>query len=236
MREIILDTETTGMDPAEGHRLIEIGCVELVNQVPTGKTYHQYINPERDVPAEAVAVHGLTAAILKDKPVFSQIYTDFLEFIEGAQLVIHNAAFDLKFINAELSAVGHTPLPPKSVTDSLLVAREKFPGSPASLDALCRRFNIDLSNRTLHGALLDAQLLAEVWLELMGGRQRGLSLAGQDSSAVEAAGLQGISSLAQKNRPYREPRPHAPSPEEQAAHRETVAAIKDSLWSKITAV
>lgn len=234
MREIVLDTETTGMEPAEGHRLVEIGCVELVNYVPTGRTYHQYINPERDVPAEAVAVHGLTTAMLKDKPVFSQIYTELLDFIGDARLVIHNAAFDLKFLNAELGAVGHAPIPQKNVTDSLQVAREKFPGSPASLDALCRRFNIDLSSRTLHGALLDAQLLAEVWLELMGGRQQGLGLASNQTQAPGMS-LPGVSALAQRERVARAPRPHAPDADELVAHQKMVAGIKDALWSKITA-
>lgn len=230
MREIVLDTETTGMEPAEGHRLVEIGCVELFNHVPTGRTYHAYINPERDVPAEAVAVHGLTAEMLKDKPVFSQVYVDFLEFIGDGHLVIHNAAFDMKFINAELAMVGHAPLPPKRVTDSLLAAREKFPGSPASLDALCRRFNIDLSARELHGALLDAQLLAEVWLEMMGGRQHGLGL---DGPAVAAAEQVAVSLAAQRNRPYREPRPHLPSAEELAAHAAMMKSLKDPLWVQL---
>jgi DNA polymerase-3 subunit epsilon len=172
MREIVLDTETTGMDPFEGDRIIEIGCVELVNQIPTGNTYHQYINPERDVPPDAVAVHGLTEEFLADKPVFSQIYTDFMAFVSGAKLVIHNAEFDMKFINAELKQVGHEVIPMKNVVDTLALARRKFPGSPASLDALCRRFNIDNAHRDLHGALLDAELLAEVYLELMGGTRQ----------------------------------------------------------------
>lgn len=227
MREIVLDTETTGMEPSEGHKLVEIGCVELVNQVPTGRTYHQYINPERDVPAEAVAVHGLTAERLKGEPVFSQVYTEFLDFIGDGQLVIHNAAFDMKFINAELGSVGHAQISPKKVTDSLQIAREKFPGSPASLDALCRRFSIDLSERELHGALLDAQLLAEVWLELMGGRQHGLGLGQAQESAGPA-----ISELAQKDRPFRGPRPYAASDEELKAHDELLGKLKDPLWKK----
>lgn len=230
MREIVLDTETTGMEPDEGHKLVEIGCVELVNQVPTGKTYHQYINPERDIPAEAVAVHGLTAERLKDEPVFSQIYTDFLDFIGDGMLVIHNAAFDMKFINAELKSVGHKPVAMKQVTDSLRIAREKFPGSPASLDALCRRFDIDLSGRELHGALLDAQLLAEVWLELMGGRQHGLGL-GQDK--MESGGPDNVSSLAQKERPLREPRSHKANDEELAAHQKMLEEITDPIWKEI---
>ncbi len=228
MLEIVLDTETTGMEPAQGDRLVEIGCVELFNQVPTGRTFHVYINPERDVPAEAVAVHGLTREMLKDKPVFSQIYVDLLEFIGDGRLVIHNAAFDMKFINAELASVGHAPIPSKRVTDSLLVAREKFPGSPASLDALCRRFNIDLSSRELHGALLDAQLLAAVWLEMMGGRQHGLGLGDDKTAAPEQAA---ISVAAQRLRPHREPRPHAPSADELAAHSALMEELKDPLWA-----
>ncbi len=227
MREIVLDTETTGMEPDEGHRLVEIGCVELVNQVPTGRHYHQYINPERDVPAEAVAVHGLTEAMLADKPVFAEIYADFLDFIGDGMLVIHNAAFDMKFINAELRTVGHAAVPAKQVTDSLQAAREKFPGSPASLDALCRRFDIDLSERDLHGALLDAQLLAEVWLELNGGRQHGLGFVADTQSSATASTLDTVKAA----RPYREPRAHAASEEELAAHQALLEKLTDPLWA-----
>ena len=228
MLEIVLDTETTGMDPATGDRLVEIGAVELLNHVPTGRTYHQYLNPERDVPAEAVAVHGLTAERLKGEPVFAQIYTDFLTFIGDARLVIHNAEFDMKFINAELQAVGHAPIPFTRVTDTLALARRKFPGSPASLDALCRRFGIDNSNRTLHGALLDSELLAEVYLELMGGRQHGLGLG---AAETPAAGTEGpVSRLAARARPFREPRPHAPSAAEKAAHEEMLEQMKEPVW------
>ena len=226
MREIVLDTETTGMEPSEGDKLVEIGCVELVNHVPTGRTYHQYINPERDVPAEAVAVHGLTTERLKDEPVFSQIYTEFLDFIGDGQLVIHNAAFDMKFLNAELQSVGHAVIPAKRATDSLAIAREKFPGSPASLDALCRRFNIDLSGRELHGALLDAQLLAEVWLELNGGRQHGLTLGQNNNESADKP----LSSQAQREKKYRDPRPHKASEEELSAHKELVGALTDPIW------
>lgn len=229
MREIILDTETTGMDPAEGDRLVEIGCVEVMNFVPTGRTYHAYINPERDVPAGAVAVHGLTAEFLKDKPVFSQIYTDFLDFVAEGQLVIHNAAFDMKFLNAELKKVGHKPIPDKRATDTLLIARKKFPGSPASLDALCRRFQIDNSGRDLHGALLDAQLLAEVYLEMMGGRQHGLSLSPE---ASQSAAGESVSVHSARQRPFREPRLHAPSAAEEAAHELLLKDIKDPIWIK----
>ena len=229
MREIVLDTETTGMEPSEGHRLIEIGCVEVENYIPTGRTYHQYINPERDVPAEAVAVHGLTEEFLKDKPVFSQVFDEFLDFIKGARLVIHNAEFDMKFINAELKTVGFPSIPMKDVTDTLKMAREKFPGSPANLDALCRRFGIDNTSRTLHGALLDAELLAEVYLELLGGRQRGLELVEDDNDSATAT----MNTFEhEKERPFREPRPHAPNADELAAHSALLEQLTDSIWKE----
>lgn len=229
MREIVLDTETTGMEPSEGHRLVEIGCLELVNHIPTGHTWHHYINPERDVPAEAVAVHGLSFDKLRDKPFFSQLYTDFLEFIGDATLVIHNAEFDLKFLNAELKAVGHAGLAGRKVVDTLQIARRKFPGSPASLDALCRRFNIDNSNRELHGALLDSELLAEVYLELLGGRQHGLGLGAENKSTQGNLG-QVVSAQAGRTKTQRPPRPHAPSAEEQAAHEKFLDELKNPLW------
>jgi DNA polymerase-3 subunit epsilon len=236
MREIVLDTETTGLEPSEGHKLIEIGCVEVVNQIPTGKTYHQYINPERDVPAEAVAVHGLTEEMLKKEPVFSQIYADFLDFIGDAQLVIHNAEFDMKFINFELEEVGHKPLSMKRVTDTLKIAREKFPGSPASLDALCRRFDIDNSDRELHGALLDSELLAEVYLELMGGRQHGLVLDINGASSVsdkrkgKNAVAAGRSIVDDGSKNYREPRNYELSEEEKQLHQKMLEEITDPVW------
>ncbi len=226
IREIVLDTETTGMDPSEGDKLVEIGCVELINHLPSGKTYHQYINPERDVPAEAVAVHGLTHAFLKDKPTFGEIVGDFNDFIGDARLVIHNAEFDMKFVNAEFKAFGFPALEWSRVTDTLKMARQKFPGSPANLDALCRRFNIDNSNRTLHGALLDSELLAEVYLELLGGRQHGLGLDQRKSEQiVTSSALESSGSF-----PARAPRPHAPSIEEKAAHTAMLGGIKDALW------
>lgn len=188
MREIVLDTETTGIDPLDGHRLVEIGCVELENHLPTGRTYHQYINPERNVPAEVVAVHGLTTERLAKEPTFGEIVADFLDFLgDDAKLVIHNAEFDMKFINAELKMFGFPDISNKRVFDTLTMARKKFPGSPANLDALCRRFNIDNSNRTLHGALLDSELLAEVYLELLGGRQQGLGIDRQVSTEEKQA-------------------------------------------------
>lgn len=176
MREIVLDTETTGFDPATGDRIVEIGAIELDNHVPTGRNYHQYLNPERPMPAQAFAVHGLGDDFLRDKPRFATIAAEFLAFIGDARLVIHNASFDMKFLNAELSHAGLATLPDHRAIDTVLIARQKFPGSPASLDALCRRFGIDNSGREKHGALLDSELLAEVYLELVGGRQPGLSL------------------------------------------------------------
>ena len=158
MREIVMDTETTGLDPHDGHRIVEIGGVELHNHVPTGRTYHQYINPQRDMPQEAFNVHGISEEFLRDKPLFSDIAQAFLDFVGDAKLVIHNASFDMKFLNAELKWVGKPLLPDSQALDTLAIARKRFPGSPASLDALCRRFGIDNSNRTLHGALLDSEM------------------------------------------------------------------------------
>lgn len=177
MREIVLDTETTGFEPSEGHRIVEIGAVELVNHMPTGRTYHQYINPERAMPQEAFEVHGLGDDFLRDKPKFAEIAQAFLDFIgPESKLVIHNAAFDMKFLNAELGWLSRPPIATDRAIDTLMMARRKYPGSPASLDALCRRFGIDNSARSLHGALLDSEILAEVYLELIGGRQPGFGL------------------------------------------------------------
>ncbi|MEM6311626.1 MAG: DNA polymerase III subunit epsilon [Pseudomonadota bacterium] len=176
MREIVLDTETTGFDPEQGDRIVEIGAVELMRHVPTGRTYHQYINPERAMPQEAFEVHGLGDEFLADKPKFAQVGQAFLDFVGDAKLVIHNAAFDMKFLNAELGWMRLPALPWDQAIDTLAIARKKFPGSPASLDALCRRFAIDNSARTLHGALLDSEILAEVYLQLIGGRQPDFAL------------------------------------------------------------
>ncbi len=176
MREIVLDTETTGLEPAEGHRIAEIGALELINHMPSGKTWHKYINPDRPMPKEAFEVHGLSDDFLRDKPRFATVARDFLAFIGDAPLVIHNAAFDMKFLNAELTTAGLAPLSMIRAVDTVALARKKFPGSPASLDALCRRFGIDNSMREKHGALLDSEILAEVYLELIGGRQPDLTL------------------------------------------------------------
>lgn len=176
MREIVMDTETTGLEPGNGDRIVEIGGIELLNHLPTGRTYHQYINPERAMPAEAFAVHGLGDDFLRDKPVFADIADEFLDFVQDATLVIHNASFDMAFLNMELRRLGRSVLPKDKAVDTLDIARRKFPGAQASLDALCKRFGVDNSNRTLHGALLDSEILAEVYLELLGGRQQGLVL------------------------------------------------------------
>lgn len=241
MREIVLDTETTGFEPSEGDRIVEIGAIELLNHMPTGRTYHQYINPMRSMPAEAFGVHGIGPdlldeprapkpgeVILKDKPVFADIAQAFVDFVGDAKLVIHNAAFDMKFLNAELGWLNRSLLPMDQALDTLAIARKKFPGSPASLDALCRRFGIDNSNRTLHGALLDSEILAEVYLELIGGRQPDLVLAGQSSAKTEAA-------TTSQWRAY--PRPHPIEPKIKTAEAEAHAAFveklgENALWSK----
>ncbi|NFV81621.1 DNA polymerase III subunit epsilon [Magnetospirillum aberrantis] len=221
MREIVLDTETTGFDPLQGDRIVEIGCVELINHLPSGKVYHQYINPERFMPDEAFKVHGLSDQFLADKPVFAEIVADFRAFIGDDPLVIHNAEFDMKFLNAEFARLGFAAMPMSRAIDTVIMARKKFPGSPANLDALCRRFEIDNSNRTFHGALLDSELLAEVYLQLIGGRQPGFEL-----------GLAGTKGGAQVQvvRERREPRPHAPTPEETEAHMAFVAKLKKAIW------
>ena len=228
MREIVLDTETTGLDPAEGHRIVEIGGVELFNHLPTGRTYHQYINPERDMPAEAFAVHGISEEFLADKPVFARIGRDFLDFVGDAKLVIHNASFDMRFLNAELDWANLPRLPQDAAIDTLLIARRAFPGAQASLDALCRRFGIDNSARTKHGALLDSEILAEVYLELIGGRQPDLVLgaaqASDASRAKQAAGRL-------RRRPT--PLPSRITDEERAAHADFVAALGEgAVWRR----
>lgn len=228
MREIVLDTETTGMDPVRGDKLVEIGCVELMNHLPTGNTYHVYINPERDIPAEATAVHGITNERVANEPTFGEIVGGFLDFIGDARLVIHNAEFDMKFINAELKTFGFPSVDHRRVLDTLRMAREKFPGSPANLDALCRRFGIDNSSRTFHGALLDSQLLAEVYLELLGGRQRGLAIG---PAAQESKGQAAIEENAPE-RTYREPRDFPASEEETAAFEKMLDGMKEPLWRK----
>lgn len=225
MREIVLDTETTGLDPDGGDRIIEIACVELIEQVPTGEVYHQLINPERDVPPDAVAVHGITNEMLANEPLFAGIVEAFTAFIGDSPLVIHNAAFDIRFLNAELTLAGLPTLPLARAVDTLSIARQKFPGAPASLDALCKRYEIDLAEREKHNALVDAKLLARVYLELVGGRQRGFDLVAEREAATGPGTVSGPA------RPYREPRPHAPSAAELAAHAELVAQLGEkALW------
>lgn len=231
MREIVLDTETTGMDPDTGDRIIEIGCVELINHVPTGKHLQLYIQPEREVPSDAIAVHGITNEFLKDKPIFLECYTEFTDFIgDDGIMVIHNAEFDMKFINHHLKEVGYPTYSWKRVVDTLGIARKKFPGSPANLDALCRRFGIDNTERTYHGALLDSELLAEVYLELLGGRQHGFSLLSSGGGNAQSDILSEQSRTVQ--RPYREPRSFAVAEGEQQAHAQMLQKIKDPLWGK----
>jgi DNA polymerase III subunit epsilon len=220
MREIVLDTETTGLDPADGHRIVEIACIELVNHVPSGVDFHRYVNPERQMDADALAVHGITDAMLADKPRFADIAGEFLAFLGDARVVAHNAEFDLRFLNHELRLAG---LPPLACghEDTLALARRRFPGAPASLDALCRRFAIDLSERALHGALVDCKLLAAVYLELIGGRQPTLDIVvdpGAAGSALELA------------RPARAARPHAASADELAAHEAMLTLLKEPIW------
>lgn len=230
MREIVLDTETTGFEPTEGHRIVEIGAVELFNHLPTGRSFHKYLNPERPMPKEAFEVHGLGDDFLRDKPLFHSIAADFLAFIGDAPLVIHNAAFDMKFLNAELTANGHPALPYTRATDTLMIARQKFPGSPASLDALCRRFGVDNTGREKHGALLDSEILAEVYLQLVGGRQPDFALATIDSQSTKnTAGLPET----WRARPRATPLPPRLTPDESAAHQAFVAKLGDAaLWLK----
>jgi DNA polymerase-3 subunit epsilon len=220
-REIVLDTETTGLDPDKGDRIVELGAVELINHLPTGRTFHAYINPERDMPEDAFRVHGLSAEFLAEHPVFAEQVDALLDFIGDARLIIHNAAFDVRFLNAELRRCGRSLLASERAVDTLLLAQRRFPGQPNSLDALCRRFAVDSSARTLHGALLDCQLLAEVYLHLMGGRQVALGLALPAAVRITAI-----------DRPVRPPRPHPPLTEaEVAAHVAFVASMPDAVWN-----
>jgi DNA polymerase-3 subunit epsilon len=228
MREIILDTETTGLSPRDGHRLVEIGAVELVNHMPTGVTFHKYMNPDRDVPKEAEAVHGLSASFLKDKPRFASIADEFLQFIGDDVLVIHNASFDMGFINWELNTAGKKTIDMGQVIDTLAIARQKFPMASNSLDALCKRFGVDLSRRTKHGALLDSELLADVYLELIGGRQTALGLA-TPSSKKQTLASQHARVLRQRPAPL----PTRLSTSERAAHAALVAELGDkTLWPR----
>jgi len=231
MREIVLDTETTGLDPAQGHRIVEIGAIELSNHMPTGRRFHEYINPEREMPQEAFAVHGLGDDFLRGKPVFAQTVDAFLEFIGDARLVIHNASFDMAFINAELGRAKRPPIPVEQALDTLEIARRKFPGSPASLDALCRRFGIDNASRTLHGALLDSEILAEVYLELIGGRQPDFALAPVQASRADAHATSG----AWRPGPRPSPLPPRLTEAESGAHAAFVDALgENALWKMLS--
>lgn len=230
MREIVFDTETTGLDPKTGDRVVEIGCVELIDHFPTGATYHQYINPERDMPQEAFNVHGLSAEFLSDKPVFADVADAFVEFIGDSILIAHNASFDINFLNHELSTLGHATIGMDRVIDTLALARRKHPGGQNSLDALCRRFGIDNSARTLHGALLDSEILADVYLELIGGHQAALNLSEQTASrgGGEVTDTTRGAAIAR-------PSPLGPrlSDDERAAHDAFVLTLgEEAIWSK----
>ncbi|MBQ8250520.1 MAG: DNA polymerase III subunit epsilon [Alphaproteobacteria bacterium] len=228
MREIVFDTETTGLDPFQGDRIVEIGCVELVNHVPTGNVYHQYINPERSMSEEVVAVHGLTEEFLSDKPTFREIADDFLAFIgSDSTLIAHNAPFDMKFLNAELSWIGKETLSFERVIDTVVLAKKRFPGSRVNLNELCKKFHIDNSARTFHGALLDSELLAEVYLELIGGRQPGLVLEKKNDIKQVQQVLVDVKTLAKD---YREPRSFTASSEELEQHTDFVKKIKNNIW------
>ncbi|MBB05261.1 DNA polymerase III subunit epsilon [Pseudooceanicola sp.] len=230
MREIVLDTETTGFDPEQGDRIVEIGAVELLNHMPTGETYHVYINPDRSMPKEAFEVHGLGDDFLRGQPRFRDIAQGFLDFVRGDKLVIHNASFDMKFLNAELGWLNLPKLPWEQAIDTLAIARQKFPGASASLDALCRRFGVDNSSRTLHGALLDSEILAEVYLELIGGRQPDFGLATSGGSTSDDA----TDDWRPKPRPT--PLPSRLSPGEAEAHDAFVKAMGDgAVWNRYQA-
>ena len=234
MREIVLDTETTGISPADGHRIIEIGALELVNHTPTGKQLHIYINPERDIEEGAFAVHGISTEFLQDKPVFSEIADEFLAFVGDDQMVIHNASFDVGFLNAELARLGKPVFAMSQAIDTLAMARKKFPGAQANLNALCRRFDINNDHRDLHGAMIDADLLAEVYIELIGGRQPDLSLdpdvaaqqSGQSGNGLEAGGF-----VIQRDE-VMVPRAHTPTADEKAAHDAFLTAIDNPIWNR----
>ncbi|MFM7347952.1 MAG: DNA polymerase III subunit epsilon [Erythrobacter sp.] len=233
MREVIFDTETTGLDPKTGDRMVEIGCVEMVGRVETGRTFHAYFNPDRDMPVEAERVHGLSAAFLATKPRFAELADELLEFLGDAPLVAHNAGFDFGFLNAELELVGRAPIGMDRMVDTVAIARRKHPGAKLSLDALCTRYGIDRSHRVKHGALLDAELLAQVYVELTGGRQIGLGLvdAPLEAPVHVDTGPAAPWYRPATDKPRREPRPHAASPEELERHLAFIGGIKDAIWA-----
>ncbi|MFU7527090.1 DNA polymerase III subunit epsilon [Qipengyuania sp. ASV99] len=237
MREVIFDTETTGLDPKTGDRMVEIGCVEMIGRVETGRTFHAYYNPERDMPAAAEAVHGLSAKFLSSKPLFADTFGELLEFLGDAPLVAHNAGFDFGFLNAELTRIGRVPIAMDRMIDTVAIARKKHPGAKLSLDALCSRYGVDRSHRVKHGALLDAELLAQVYVELTGGRQIGLEL----SAEAVPANLDPAEGKSSDGYPFtsaaapvrsRAPRLHSPSAEELARHAEFVAGINNAVWTR----
>lgn len=227
MREIIFDTETTGLDPATGDRMVEIGCIEMVNRVVTGESYHAYFNPQRDMPAEAEKVHGLSEQFLSDKPLFRDSVADLLAFLGDAPLVAHNAQFDFGFLNAELTVCGYSNIGNDRMVDTLAIARKRHPGAKHSLDALCSRYGVDRSHRVLHGALLDAELLAQVYVELTGGRQIGLGLGSESASETTVKTTAFVPQIGE----YRAPRPHAATAEELARHRSFLESLQSPLWN-----
>lgn len=231
MREIVFDTETTGLSPHEGHRLVEIGCVEIVNRVATGRTFHAYLNPDRAMPSEAEAVHGLSAIFLSDKPRFAEVAGELIGFLGDCPLVAHNATFDFGFLNWELEQCGLAPLGLERMIDTLVMARTRHPGAKHSLDALCTRYGVDRSQRVKHGALLDAELLAQVYVELCGGRQIGLELAAELPAARTDRSLPHF--LPSSTRAPRPPRPHAPSPAELARHAAFIQTLVEPLWAAL---
>ena len=231
MREIVFDTETTGLSPAGGDRMVEIGCIEMIGRVATGRHFHCYFNPERPMPGEAEAVHGLSDIFLSDKPRYADKAEELLEFIGDSPLVAHNAGFDFGFLNYELGQCGRSAICMSRMVDTLVLARTRHPGAKHSLDALCTRYGVDRSHRVKHGALLDAQLLAQVYIELTGGRQIGLGLVAAAPSAVSEA----LAATGAAPRPVREPRPHAPAAEEVARHRAFLAKIVNPLWERFLA-
>jgi len=234
MREIVLDTETTGISPRDGHRIIEIGALELMHHLPTGRSLHLYINPERDIDEGAIAVHGITLDFLADKPIFADVAEEFLAFIGSDPLVIHNASFDMAFINSELTRADRPALAMSQSIDTLAMARKKFPGAQANLDALCRRFEVDNTHRGLHGALVDADLLASVYIELLGGRQPGLMLDPHQNTATKTPADDAVESphfqIDQKN--IRPIRVYAPTDEELLAHADFLSCLKDPIWNQ----
>lgn len=237
MREIIFDTETTGLDPKTGDRMVEIGCIEMIGRVETGRTFHAYFNPDRDMPVEAERVHGLSAAFLATKPRFAEMADELLDFLGDAPLVAHNAGFDFGFLNNELELAGREAVSMDRMVDTVAIARRKHPGAKLSLDALCTRYGIDRSHRVKHGALLDAELLAQVYVELTGGRQIGLGLIAEPAEVIvavdagPAAPQDALRYRPATDKPRREPRPHAASPEELERHRAFMAGIKDAIWA-----